>query len=297
MKKAFSLSLLSALCAALLAGCGLSAGTPSGLSDFRYDDADRYTAGGASLTAAVEKVEVDWLSGSVRVVSRPGNTVEFEEAANRALDDNICLYYWLDGATLRIRFCRDGRWDLSGLEKDLTLYLPEGLALKELEVDSVSARIEADCVSAEELKLDSVSGAIRVSDCAVTGEAGLATVSGGIAAGLLGPLEELKVNTVSGEVAVSAGEVGSVRGDATSGSVSLTLAAAPRRLEVDTVSGSVELYLPEDAGFTLRFDTVSGELSSDLPCRPDGKEYVCGSGAGDYTVDTTSGNLAIRAGK
>lgn len=295
MKKVTSLILILGVCVCLLSGCRLPFGSSSGLSDIRYEDAERYTAGGASLTDTVERVKIDWVSGSVRVTSHAGDTVEFAEEANRGLNDDTSLYYWLDGTTLRIKFCRSGKWSLSGLEKDLTLYLPEELALKELEVDGVSAELEAAAVRAEELKLETVSGGIRVTDCSVAKEAELFSVSGSIDAGLPGTLEKLKTDTVSGRVTVSAGEILSVRGGSTSGGLSFSLSNAPRSLEVDTVSGSVELYLPEDAGFTLRFSTVSGELSSDLPCRPDGKEYVCGDGAGDYSIGTTSGDVTIRA--
>lgn len=295
MKKTVRLMILAVLCAALLSGCGMSFHTSSGRSDFLYDNAESYTMGGASLTDTVEKVEVEWLSGSVLVTTHPGDTVEFEESANRRLNDDNTLYYRLEGTTLHIKFCRSGKWDFSGLAKDLTLRLPESLTLTELEVDSVSAEVAADAVSAAELKLNTVSGAILVTDCEVTEKAQLGSVSGEIGAGLQGSLKKLNAGSVSGSVSVSAGEIDSLETETTSGSISVSVGTAPRELEVDTVSGSVKLYLPEDAGFTLRFSTVSGSFVSDLPCKADGKRYVCGSGAGDYSVETTSGSLRIRA--
>lgn len=294
MKKTFSLVLIFGFCAGLLSGCRISSGSFSGLSDIQYENADRYTMGRASLTDTVKKVEIDWVSGSVLVIPHTEDTVAFDEEANRSLNDDTTLYYWLDGTTLHIKYCRSGKWSLTGLEKDLVLYLPQSLMLEELEIGSVSAGIEAESVSAEELKLETVSGSIRVTGCSVAKEAKLFSVSGSIDASLLGTLEELKTGTVSGSVTVSAGEIVSIDGNSTSGGLSFSLSNAPRKLDVDTVSGSVELCLPEDAGFTLRFSTVSGKFSSDLTCRPDGKEYICGDGSGDYSIGTTSGSVTVR---
>ena len=141
MKKVIVLLFTAALCAALLCGCRMSVRPASGLSSFRYDHAEQYTAGGAVLSDAVERVEIHWLSGSVAVEAHGEDTISFSEEANRKLTEDDCLYYRLDGTTLLIQFCRSGKWDLNDLQKDLTVLLPEELLLKELEVNSVSAEL------------------------------------------------------------------------------------------------------------------------------------------------------------
>lgn len=40
-----------------------------------------------------------------------------------------------------------GEWDLNGLEKDLTVLLPEELLLKELKINGLSAEMEVDSIS------------------------------------------------------------------------------------------------------------------------------------------------------
>ena len=143
MKKVIVLLFTAVLCAVLLWGCRMSVRPSVGLSSFRYDHAEQYTGGGAILTDAVERVEIHWLSGSVAVQAHGEDTVSFSEEANRKLTKDDCLYYRLEGTTLLIQFCRSGKWDLNGLEKDLTVLLPEELLLKDLEIDSVSAEIAA----------------------------------------------------------------------------------------------------------------------------------------------------------
>ena len=296
MKKVLVPLFTAALCAVLLCGCRMSVRPSVGLSSFRYDHAEQYTGGGAILTDVVERVEIHWLSGSVAVQAHGEDTISFSEEANRELTKDDCLYYRLDGTTLLIQFCRSGKWDLNGLEKDLTVLLPEELLLKDLEIDSVSAEIAAQGVGTEAANLNTISGDIRLTDCIITKLAELDTVSGAVATELTQPLDSLYAGTVSGHMEVTAPEIGAFHGDTTSGAVSLAVDAAPRELDIDTVSGDVTLHLPEEADFALEVDTVSGDFSSELPCAKKDGRYVCGSGTGVYEIDTTSGDIRMQRG-
>ena len=81
-----------------------------------------------------------------------------------------------------------------------------------------------------------------------------------------------------------------VIGGSTSGEVDLALRKCPDKIELTTVSGDVDLELPRNAGFTLRYSTASGDLESDFPLTA-GRTY--GDGSGSITIDTTSGDLKI----
>lgn len=273
MKKIFLRTAALALCAVLLSGCSIP--NLFGVSSFYYEDAEKYTMGGATLNGTIDKVEIEWINGSVLVTTHDDSTVAFEEQSDRKLSTDTTMYYWQEGATLHIKYGRSGRWNPSGLNKDLTLYLPEQLALAEMEIDVVSAGVILEGVSADQMTLE--------------------TVSGGITADLPGAVAALEIDTVSGSANISAAQVATFVADSVSGAVSLSTTAAPETLKVETVSGGVDLYLPEQAGFTLRFDTVSGKLETALAGKSDGNQIVFGDGSGTYLVDTTSGNLTIMA--
>ena len=292
MNKSTSLALTLTLFALLLSGCGIHSLPFPGMSTFHYEYPEKYTVGGAAFTDRVEKVEIHWLSGSVTVTGHKGNEIRFSEKANRNLTNDLSMHYWLDGSTLRIQFCRSGKWNLNGLEKDLSLQLPERL-LESLEVDTVSARVSLENLSVEDLELDTVSGAVRLGDCQVSDRARVDTTSGSVKAALIGALREWKADTVSGSVELTVPEVRDFDVNTTSGSVSLTAEKAPKSLDVDSVSGSVTLCLPADGDFTLDFDTVSGSFSSELACKTEGSRRIFGRGTGDYSIDTTSGSVNI----
>ena len=237
------------VCLALLSGCGFH------FSAMDYDHAKEYTMGGATLSQPVERVEIEWISGSICLAAHSDSTVDFSEQANRKLNEKTTLYYWLEGTTLHIKFGRAGRWDAANLEKDLTVYLPEGLALKDVEIDSVSADVTVDNVAVDTLELD--------------------TVSGDISAWCPGTVELMEVDAVSGDVSLTADRV--------------------RRLEVDNVSGDTEVTVSDPVNVTVEMDTVSGKPVTDLPYQQGGDEetYIFGTGEDRWRVDNVSGKLKI----
>lgn len=108
-------------------------------------------------------------------------------------------------------------------------------------------------------------------------------------------MRALRASTVSGKASIAAQRIDEVEMESTSGALLLSVEETPRRIGMNTVSGAIALLLPEDAGVTLRYDTVSGSFSSELPGRAGGKQTVFGDGACACSIETTSGNLKIQA--
>lgn len=289
MKKTIVCLAAAAACLCLLSGCGFSL---PGFSSYTYKDAARYTRGGGTVDGPVEAVDIDWVQGSVRVEYYDGDEVTVSETADKELGDKNSLYYWLDGTTLRVRFAKSGGWHSRWPYKELTVRLPEGTELTSLEAQTVSAGLSVEGAAARMARLETVSGRMDIDGCRFSyGE--LNTVSGALTASLTGQTEELEADTVSGTIDVT-GAIRAFSADSTSGDVRLTALAAPDSLEIETVSGTVTLYLPEAAGFTLDVDTVSGGFQSALDCRMDGRgEYVFGDGRRDYEISTTSGGVRV----
>ncbi|MBS7402051.1 MAG: hypothetical protein ACI3UZ_00955 [Oscillospiraceae bacterium] len=52
--------------------------------------------------------------------------------------------------------------------------------------------------------------------------------------------------------------------------------------------------MPEKAGFSLNYDTVSGDFNSELSCTGKNGRYICGDGTGKYYIDTSSGDVYIK---
>lgn len=330
--KAAAAFLTAACGVSTLSGCGTIISSGMGPSDFIYENSDKYTAGAAEISETVENIEIDWLSGSVTVAPHSSDTVSFSEESSKALKDNLQLYYWLNGTTLHIRFCRSGHWNLKDLEKELTVFVPENIKLNDLEVNTVSAEISLDSLQADSADIESTSGNIRLTDltvtrtaeiigvsadininklqsdsasiettsgniklidCKVTEKVEVNTVSGNLEAEFSEPLGEFEGDASSGMFQVSAPSVGRFGAETVSGAVSLFSQSAPKELVIDTTSGNVELYLPKDSSFTLKLNTTSGDFSTDLPSVKNGERYTFGEGSGGYKIATVSGDVNI----
>lgn len=298
MKKAkMAVALLSAVGMALcLAGCRVS-NHAGGLSDISYADSEQYTAGAAELSETVEQIDIHWPVGSVTVKPHGENTVSFSEESASELTEDARLHYWLDGTTLHIQFCQAGKWRLDEMEKELAVLVPDDLTLAEVEVNTLSAQICLDGIQADRLTADTTSGDMRFTGCAVTELVSTGTVSGRLEAELAQPLEEFSGDSTSGTFQISAPAVRNFSSGSVSGTVSLSVEEAPEALDIQTTSGNVDLVLPEDAAFTLDYDTTSGELSSDLHYTMEGGQYIFGDGTGEYVISAISGDVRITVGK
>lgn len=253
-KAKIAVALLSAVGMALcLAGCRVS-NHAGGLSDISYADSEQYTPGAAELSETVEQIDIHWPVGSVTIKPHGSDTVSFSEESAKDLTEDAQLRYWLDGTTLHIQFCQAGKWWLDDMEKDLTVLVPEGLALAELEVNTVSGALEVE---------------------------------------LTQPLEEFSGDSTSGSFQISAPAVEDFSASSVSGPVRLSVKEAPKALDIQTTSGDIDLTLPEDASFTLDYDSTSGDLTTDLPHRTEKGQYIFGDGKNEYVIGTVSGDVRI----
>ncbi len=108
-----------------------------------------------------------------------------------------------------------------------------------------------------------------------------------------GAADELDIGSVSGSVSVS-GAFREAKTESVSDGVSLLLTSAPAEVRMNSVSGAQSLALPEDCGFTLEFDSVSGTLDSALALTSQGGTYHFGDGACRIEVETVSGGCSLR---
>ena len=173
----------------------------------------------------------------------------------------------------------------------------EGTRGGTLKLNSISGRVRVNAQTPS-LDVDSVSGGIAFSGRA--DHADLQTVSGDILAPSLG--DDAKLQTVSGRIQVGGGpwkrfKLGTVSGDATiSGGL-----AADGQLDINSMSGDIDLRLPTAISATIHATTFSGDLHSDFGT-PKSSEHgpgsaldtSVGSAHGTINVETFSGDLRIR---
>ncbi len=287
-----------ALTGVLIAGLttGFSFGGISLGTGFSYADSDHYLVGGHSIAAEeISQIEVNWISGEVEIVPYEGSEVVFREQSARNLSADDMMRFYLRDGKLIIQFCapRTGFRIFSHTpSKRLEMKVPYSLAsaLSQLEVNSVSSPVSVQGVSGADTSINNVSGEIRVSnlDCR---ELELETVSGGISGQNL-QAGKMRMEAVSGSIDVS-GAFDDVEASSVSGSISVRSSVCPERIDMNSVSGSVKIWVPENDGFTAVYSSTSGQFSCSFPTIGEKKRAVYQDGSSKFNFSTVSGSITI----
>ena len=288
------------LAAALLL---LTAWTPSAAAQQKVDE--RRPAAAAGL------VEIENPAGTLRVIgwNQPEVTVTGTLGPGA---EGLSV----TGDKNRIRIEVETRGNPHGVASTLEVHVPEGSRLEiesfagSIAVSAVKGAVRAENVNgdiavsgaAREVDVETVNGSLEVSATARRVHA--ESVNGSVT--VKGASGEIEASTVNGALLVDGGTFshghletvnGKVRfeGDLAKGAV----------LDADSVSGSVELWLPATVAADFTLSTFSGTVENDLgPAfdresgrdNPSEKElsFTTGAGGATVTIHTLSGSIAIR---
>ena len=221
MKKRMAL-LLALLLPAVQAGCiraSIANGGVEVLSGWDDPVLSAVVAGGSVAAEGIERLEIAWVAGSVRVEVGESDQIEIGETAGSGSLDS--------GMRLRSLFCKPGLRVAGIPEKELAVRVPQAPAqsLRSLRLDTVSTKAAVTGLSGKTLEADAVSGDVEARG---------------------GELREIDVDSVSGDLPVLPEELPfhSVRGGRT---VVLPAENDGFTLRLDSVSGKLDCALPVQA--------------------------------------------------
>lgn len=283
------------LCIAI-SGCryGVSWGdlfSRNGNFDYEYDQADRYLAGGGTCEEEIRTLDIDWVSGSVEIRTYDGDVIEFYEESDQTIAEEYQMRYTVDGDILKIRFCASGIWNGKNLSKRLTVLVPTGLSLEEVRVDTVSAGIVIQDVIVSGVDVDTTSGDLYAKLEAVE-SVKADIISGEVEMIIDEAISFLELETVSGQVNITAASLVEFDIETVSGALDLSLSQQSSG-QIESVSGNVNIRLPETVGYQIDYESVSGAFSSDLDYETGNGWYRSGDGSCRIQAETISGNLRV----
>lgn len=224
----------------------------------------------------ISELKIEWVAGDILI--QPTDTDQITVKEDGVSDEKYAMVLRQSGNTLKIQFCEDTafgfgiHFNTPDITKDLTILVPKDWQLDSLEIDCASATVEVNDMTIREVDFDGASGTCEFENCTV---------------------EEMDIDTASGDVKF-VGSLGMLDCDAASASVYAVLSNTPRRLDMDSMSGDLEIILPEDAGFTLALTAMSSDFTSDFETTMKNGNYVCGDGSCRINVDALSGDVIIR---
>lgn len=240
-----------------------------------YKNSALYNVGGGTVTDEFHSIKVNWTNGKINIESYDGEDTVISETEVAEKENK--LRWRVEDGVLKIQQMAAGmRFGLKKTpKKTLTVKIPSNVeeGLKAVTSDSVSAEVTITGISAsDKIEIDTVSGGANLKNIKT---------------------EKLDIDTVSGSIK-AAGEFTELESDSVSGDVTVSSATPLKKLDCDSTSGNIRLTIPKNSGFTLKADTVSGDISCGLPTVSESKNRrVCGDGSADFETDTVSGDLII----
>lgn len=237
-----------------------------------YENADKYTTEVTEYYDYVSEVEVIWISGSVNIVTGDVKGVMIDEKISKEkVSDDYKVRSYLDGTKLYIAFSKPGKINLINLKKDLTVTFPTEMALKKVNVKSVSADVEiSNTLTIDSLTAETVSGKVKAEfSSTVPVNFDAKTVSGDVVATFTKTAAPIiDIETVSGKTSIVAMDL--------------------RDLEIKTVSGDLILTIPESVGYTATLESIAGKIESEYD------DLTYGDGKVRISAETVSGNVTIK---
>jgi len=255
------------------------------------------------------KVSIENLSGSVKVTGWDRAEVQVKGTLGEGAELSF------DGPEKDLQIEVEAEHgNPMGVKSDLEVFVPAGSSVSvegfqaTISVAGVTGAVSAETVNgsitqagaAKSVELESVNGSIDVTKATgrVQAEAVNGTVTVRDASG------ELDASTVNGKVLVTGGSFDRARLESVAGGVRFEAGLSARAtLSVESVSGTVDLFLPAAFGAEFSVSTFSGDIVNELGPAAEktskwtpGKElsFTSGSGGARITVETLSGNVNIR---
>lgn len=227
-------------------------------------------------SSVIRDIEVDWVAGTV--ILEPDENAETITISETYMDNaKHRMVVEQSGNKLKIRYCEDTiTFPSFGLDinfsKDLIITVPKNWFCQSFEVDAASANLRVLDMKISEVEMDTASGVCEFVNCDV---------------------DKLDMDSASGDIRFS-GALKELDFDGASANCHLELTNVPNQISMDGMSGDLDLTLPQDAGFTLSVDAISGNFQSDFPFTVSGKNYVCGDGHCRISFGGISGDVNIK---
>jgi DUF4097 and DUF4098 domain-containing protein YvlB len=255
------------------------------------------------------KVSIENLSGSVKVTGWDRAEVQVKGT----LGDGAELSF--DGPENHLEIEVEAEHgNPMGIKSDLEVFVPAGSSVSvegfqsTISVAGVAGSVSAETVNgsitqsgaAKGVELESVNGTIEVTKATgrVKAEAVNGTVTVRDASG------DLEASTVNGKLLVTGGSFERAELESVAGGVRFEAGLSARAtLSVESVSGTVDLFLPAGLGAEFSVSTFSGDIVNELgpaaaktsKWTPEKElSFTTGAGGARITVETLSGTVNIR---
>ncbi len=269
----------------LTAGIGASMWLSSGVNigGFHFGSGNRIgrnariSSSGSVSAQDVQVVDIQWAAGTITVTAGNVDQIQFSEQG--AKNEDSTMVWEQSGKELTIQFSKPQvyigcSFSANLAEKDLTVTVPKSWNGQKLKIQAASADVVLRDLQVQDVTFQGASGRMEAEGCTV---------------------ENLDLETASGNIHYT-GTARQLECEAVSADITAVLSNTPDSIDLDGVSGDLDITLPKGSGFRVDMDALSGNFSSDFPTTTANGDYISGDGACQINVDAVSGDVRIRQG-
>lgn len=280
MKKkllSFSFILLLIFISPLLLSC--SSNTENLISRFySYDNFEEYLLGANNIDSkSIKHIDVDWISGNIKVESSIGSSINFYEIVDADVEDIYKLHYRIINNTLYIKFVASQEsFKYSFKTKDLYIQIPEQMILESLTINSVEANVYMNNVNINTVNHQSIDGNF---ECSKSSLRDISLKTTGIVYFVDLTNDSLKINGTNPKVTLdvinsnsvfirdNSGDIRITRSNINS--LSITSLSSPIDVElftkvsstfIETFDSEITIKFPINTPLTLEYDSIDGIL-------------------------------------
>jgi DUF4097 and DUF4098 domain-containing protein YvlB len=202
----------------------------------------------------------------------------------------------MEDNTLKIKTPNRNNVKIFNTNDSVTIKLPSKIAknLSIVDVEIVSGSINISEITTTRTSLSTVSGSINFSNSLVN-ELNTSSVSGSHKI-LDCNLQEVNSESISGSIQIDSDIAKTFDCSSVSGSIKVETNTMPSLGgDCEATSGSVKIYLPENEGFVLNYDSISGSITNNFTGSKMKKsgESTYKNGNMEFDVETVSGSILI----
>lgn len=222
-------------------------------------------------------LEIEWAAGSI-ILEPSDSATEILIQESNVDDEKYRMVCRQNGDTLSIQFCQDSiklpSFGIKTDAKDLRITVPADWVCYSLEIDAASADVNIKNMTIQELDFDGASGACSLVNCNVG---------------------SMDLDAASGNVHFS-GCLDSLDFDGASADCTLELTNCPSHIDLDGMSGKLDITLPSDCGFSVRTEGLSSSFTTDFNTQLRNGYHYYGDGSCLIEIDALSGDVCIHDG-
>lgn len=221
----------------------------------------------------IQNLSIDWASGSITLEPGEGSDITVTETAGDASRPMVLKQ---SGSTLIVEYCDSEKIRLgTNLEKDLLITVPSDWQCRELEIDAASTKVAVSDLTTQEVDIDTASGSSTFTGCNV---------------------DSLEMSSASGSLNFT-GTLRELKFDGASANATLQLYNAPKSIRMNSLSGDLDLTLPEDCSFAISKDMLSGSFETDFELDHDDDQIIHRGSSRECKIDVDGMSADIRITK